>query len=231
MTVGHLTNDHKSLKLSFMYMRARKEEDKLERRQAILDAGLELWNETSYADFTMSAVAEKAGVVKGTLYLYFETKEQLFLALMSDMMVEYFDEVDARLQEGGRWSKARVVEILSGALGGRDAFTRMLTVLGNICEHNVSYEQLLAFKRLTLERFTRTAALLAKRLPFLGSETALRLIMHLSAFAAGIAQVSYPSPLLDQILDLPDLRVMRVDLKTEFAAAAKTLIDGMEKAR
>jgi TetR/AcrR family transcriptional regulator, cholesterol catabolism regulator len=214
-----------------MRIRARNEEDKLERRQAILDAGLELWNETSYADFTMSAVAEKAGLVKGTLYLYFETKEQLFLALVSDMMADYFDEVDARLQEGGRWSKPRVVQILSGAFTGRDAFTRMLTVLGNICEHNVSYEQLVAFKRLTLDRFTRTAALLARRLPFLSAETALRLVMHLGSLAAGLAQVSFPSPLLDKVLDLPDLRVMRVDLKTEFAAAAAALVTGMEKAR
>ena len=214
-----------------MRIRARREEDKQERRQAILDAGLELWNETSYGDFTMNAVAEKAGVVKGTLYLYFETKEQLFLALMSDMMVSYFDEVDGRLQEGGRWSKSRVVQILAGGLAGRDAFTRMLTVLGNICEHNVSYEQLVAFKHLTLDRFTRTAALLARRLPFLGFDGALRLIMHLSALAAGLAQVSYPSPLLDKVLDLPDLRVLRVDLKTEFAAAATALLNGMEKKR
>ncbi len=214
-----------------MKVRARNEEDKLERRQAILDAGLELWNETSYGDFTMSAVAEKAGVVKGTLYLYFETKEQLFLALISDMMVGYFDDVDACLQEGGRWSKSRAVQVLSDALDGRDAFIRMLTVLGNICEHNVSYEQLVAFKRLTLERFTRTAALLARRLPFLRSESALRLVMHLSALAAGLAQVSFPSPLLDKVLDLPDLRVMRVDLKAEFAAATAALVAGMEKAR
>ena len=214
-----------------MRVRARNEEDKLERRQAILDAGLELWNETSYADFTMNAVAEKAGVVKGTLYLYFETKEQLFMALVSDMMVEYFDEVDGRLQEGGRWSRSRVVQILTDAFTGRDAFTRMLTLLGNICEHNVSYEQLVAFKRLTLERFTRTAALLARRLPLLGADAALRAIMHLSAFAAGLAQVSFPSPLLDKVLDLPDLHVMRVDLKTEFAAAAAALLRGMEKSR
>jgi TetR/AcrR family transcriptional regulator, cholesterol catabolism regulator len=214
-----------------MYMRARKEEDKLERRQAILDAGLELWSETSYGDFTMNAVAEKAGVVKGTLYLYFETKEQLFLALISEMMVEYFDEVDAGLEEGGRWSKPRVVQVLAGALAGRDAFIRMLTVLGNICEHNVSYEQLVAFKRLTLERFTRTSALLRKRLPFLRPEGALRLVMHLSALAAGLAQVSFPSPLLDKVLELPDLRVMRVDLKAEFAAATAALVAGMEKSR
>lgn len=224
MTIGHLN-------CLAMRLRARNEEDKLERRQAILDAGLELWNETSYADFTMSAVAEKAGLVKGTLYLYFETKEQLFLALISDMMVAYFDEVDGRLEEGGRWSKSRVVQVLAGALAGRDAFTRMLTVLGNICEHNVSYEQLVTFKRLTLERFTRTAALLSKRLPFLRIDKALRLVMHLSGLAAGLAQVSYPSPLLDKVLDLPDLRVMRVDLKTEFAAAAAAMLDGLEKGR
>jgi AcrR family transcriptional regulator len=214
-----------------MKVRARNFEDKQERRQAILDAGLEIWNETSYADFTMSAVAERAGVVKGTVYLYFETKEQLFMALISDMMVEYFDDVDARLEEGGRWSKSRVVQILAGGLEGRDAFTRMLTVLGNICEHNVSYDQLLDFKRLTLERFTRTAALLAKRLPFLTPETALRFVMHLSAFVAGLAQVSYPAPMLDKMLELPELRILRVDLKTEFAAAAKALLDGMERSR
>jgi hypothetical protein len=43
--------------------------------------------------------------------------------------------------------------------------------------------------------------------------------------------VSFPSPLLDKVLDLPDLRVMRVDLKTEFAAAASALVTGLEKAR
>ena len=214
-----------------MKVRARNEEDKQERRQAILAAGLSLWNETSYGELTMNAVAERAGVVKGTLYLYFETKEQLFLALISEMMVDYFDEVDACLQEGGRWSKSRVVQVLAGALRGRDAFIRMLTVLGNICEHNVSYEQLVTFKRLTLERFMRTAALLRKRLPFLRADGALRLVMHLSAVAAGLAQVSYPSPLLDKVLELPDLQVMRVDLKTEFAAVAKALLDGMERAR
>ena len=46
-------------------VRARNDEDKLERRQAILDAAADLWKETSYADFTMTAVPERAGIVKG----------------------------------------------------------------------------------------------------------------------------------------------------------------------
>jgi len=214
-----------------MRIRARNEEDKLERRQAILDAGLELWNETSYADLTMSAVAERAGVVKGTLYLYFETKEQLFLALISDMMADYFDDVAACLEQGGRWSKSRVVQVLTDALDGREAFTRLLTTLGSICEHNVSYEHALAFKRRMRDCFARTAALVARRLPFLTAASAMRFVTHVSAIVTGFAHMTYPAPVMEKVYALPEMAALKFDLKTEVRAAAKALLDGMEKAR
>lgn len=208
-------------------VRARKSEEKEERRQAILDAGLQVWKESSFADFTMAAVAERAGIVKGTVYLYFETKEQLFLALISDMLASYFDQVDVRLGEGGRWTKSRVVDVLSAALEGHDPL--LLTVLGNVCEHNVSYEPVLAFKRLMLDRFTRTAALLTKRLPFLGVEAAFRFITHFSAFITGLAHMTYPSPMAEKVFEVPELAVLRLDLMTELRAGAASLLAGMEK--
>lgn len=209
-------------------VRARKDEHKLERRQAILAAAAELWDETTYAEFTMAAVAERAGIVKGTVYLYFETKEQLFLAMIGDLLTAYFDDVDAALEEGGRWSKSRVVAALVDALEGRDAFTRMITTLGSICEHNVSFEFLLVFKRLMHERFARTAALITRRLPFLDAESAARFITHVSALVTGFAQITYPSPVMDRIYELPDMAVTKLDLITEVRAAAKAMLDGME---
>jgi len=210
-------------------VRARNDEDKLERRQAILDAAADLWDTTTYADFTMAAVAERAGIVKGTVYLYFETKEQLFLALIGDLLTDYFDDVDAALHEGGRWSKSRVIEALVGALDGRGAFTRMITTLGSICEHNISFEFLLVFKRLMHDRFARTAALIAKRLPFLDGDAAARFVTHVSALVTGFAQITYPSPVMDRIYELPDMAVTKLDLITEVRAAAVALLDGMER--
>ena len=61
--------------------RARNTEDKQQRRQAILDVAWALFQETSYAAVTMNGVAERAGLAKGTMYLYFKTKEELFLTL------------------------------------------------------------------------------------------------------------------------------------------------------
>lgn len=51
-----------------------------ERRQAIIDAAAKLFAEIGYADCEMERVAAGLGIAKGTLYLYFASKEELFYA-------------------------------------------------------------------------------------------------------------------------------------------------------
>ena len=53
--------------------RARKAEHKEERRGAIMAAAHEMYRDTPFAQITMAAVAERAGISKGTVYLYFVT--------------------------------------------------------------------------------------------------------------------------------------------------------------
>lgn len=49
-----------------------------QRRQVILDAALSVFAERGYEAARLDDVAAKAGVAKGTLYLYFDDKEKLF---------------------------------------------------------------------------------------------------------------------------------------------------------
>jgi AcrR family transcriptional regulator len=51
------------------------------RREAILEAALELFAERGFHGTTVPSVAEQAGVGAGTLYRYFESKESLVNAL------------------------------------------------------------------------------------------------------------------------------------------------------
>ncbi len=55
-------------------------EDKEARRQAILDAAERLFAER-HELANVADVAEAAGLAKGTVYLYFQTKEEIYLAL------------------------------------------------------------------------------------------------------------------------------------------------------
>ena len=62
--------------------RARNEEQRRAKLQAILDAALDVFAEKGFADTRLDDVALRAGVAKGTLYLYFESKQALFEALI-----------------------------------------------------------------------------------------------------------------------------------------------------
>ncbi|HUA32602.1 MAG TPA: TetR/AcrR family transcriptional regulator [Candidatus Binataceae bacterium] len=54
------------------------------KRERILNAGLRLFAHESYQAVTMDRVAQAASVAKGTLYLYFPSKEELYLGILSD---------------------------------------------------------------------------------------------------------------------------------------------------
>jgi AcrR family transcriptional regulator len=55
-----------------------------DKRSRILAAGLSLFARQPYQEVTMDSVARQAGVAKGTLYLYFDSKEALYLGILSD---------------------------------------------------------------------------------------------------------------------------------------------------
>ncbi|MDR6951098.1 AcrR family transcriptional regulator [Ancylobacter sp. 3268] len=54
------------------------------RRRAILDAALEVFAEHGFTGARMEDVARRAGIAKGTLYLYFKDKTALFEGLVHD---------------------------------------------------------------------------------------------------------------------------------------------------
>jgi AcrR family transcriptional regulator len=54
-----------------------------DRRQAILDAALDVFSERGFAQARLDEVAARAGIAKGTIYLHFADKEALFRALVT----------------------------------------------------------------------------------------------------------------------------------------------------
>lgn len=59
---------------------------KAERPQELLDAALELFVEKGFAATRAEEVAKRAGVSKGTLYLYFQSKEELLKAVIREQL-------------------------------------------------------------------------------------------------------------------------------------------------
>ncbi|MHB8896387.1 MAG: TetR/AcrR family transcriptional regulator, partial [Candidatus Geothermincolia bacterium] len=60
----------------------RKQKEKLQRRTSIIDAAKELFSQKGYQATTMDEIAEKAELSKGAVYLYFESKDDLYVSLI-----------------------------------------------------------------------------------------------------------------------------------------------------
>jgi len=60
---------------------ARRERERLQRRNDILAAAGELFDEKGFQATTIDEIARKTELSKGTIYLYFKSKDELFLAV------------------------------------------------------------------------------------------------------------------------------------------------------
>ena len=92
--------------------------DAAARREAILDAALTVFAERGYEAARLDDMAARAGVAKGTLYLYFKDKEALFEALVRGAVSPMLGKV-ARVRrgprhEGGRRARAVLRDLPEG---------------------------------------------------------------------------------------------------------------------
>jgi AcrR family transcriptional regulator len=66
-----------------------------EKRRQILDGAREVFRAKGYEGASMDAIAKAAGVSKGTLYVYFTNKDELFEQLIADEKQELAAALDA----------------------------------------------------------------------------------------------------------------------------------------
>ena len=76
-----------------MSTRARHEQEKEERRQAILRAARQVFLTNGFHRATVDDVAQRAGVSKGTVYLYFEGKETILALLLLEGLGELIEKL------------------------------------------------------------------------------------------------------------------------------------------
>ena len=209
------------------YIRARKDEQKAERRQAILAAGRVLFAARPFADIAMSEVAERAKLAQGTLYLYFRTQEELFLALVDEELGAWLGRVDARLARLRVPTPARVAALLAEEVSAAPALQALLSLLHAVLEQNLEEAAARAWKASLCAGMAPVAARLEAALPALGAGGGTRLLLTLHALVVGLAQMARPSPVIARVLADPALAPLRVDFDPALHHALAALVEGL----
>ena len=83
-----------------MGVQERREREKQARQDAILEAAQEIFFAKGLDQTTIDEVAEKAELSKGTIYLYFRSKEELYISVLLkglNILIEQFQGVRSRV--------------------------------------------------------------------------------------------------------------------------------------
>jgi AcrR family transcriptional regulator len=210
------------------YQRARREAEKAERRGAILAAAGALLRATGFEGFSMSVLARKAGIAKGTLYLYFETREEVLLALYVETLAAWSRALVAGLRDG--MGDDEFVALFQETSTADPNFMTLRARLESVIEHNVSLERLVEAKRAMKDLLGGLAPRVERALG-LGPGAGARLLVSLGALQLG-AEQSNTGPAVAG-LDLPDdvAEFMRIHTETDlFRDNAPLIVAGIRDA-
>jgi len=85
-----------------MGIKERREREKIKRRDSILRAAIQVYDKEGYHAITMEKIAETVELGRATLYLYFKTKDEIFIHAIlsySDFLRERLEKLYARRSE------------------------------------------------------------------------------------------------------------------------------------
>lgn len=209
--------------------KARSSQEKADRRDELLRAAAGLFDSVPYAKISMAQVAERAGVAKGTVYLYFASKEELFLGLLEKLLFAWHDALDQRLDAArGEVSADQVIEMLALRSPGRKTLTGLLAIVSGVLEHNVSVEAASRYKPQLWARMMKTGAKLEAKWPYFRAGEGFQFLGHLALFIIGGRQLADIPPVVSQVVGTFKLEGFRPDFDTELELLVRNYLRGLQ---
>lgn len=200
-----------------MITRANDEQAKLTRRKDILLAARRLFLADPHQLPSAAAIAQKSGLAKGTVYLYFRTKEEIFLALLEEEFAGLLGGIQALFAAHHPLSIAVFLQHYLGYLKAHPDFLRLDAMSYSVLEQNMPDEKLRDFKLQLVNALTSAGAQLDQAL-HLQSGRGVELLMRTYAITRGLWQsLAYP-PALQLILEDPVFAPIRPDFFAELEA-------------
>jgi len=200
--------------------RAMTEEAKAVKAQMILDKTKELFLTTDYEKIKMADIAKAMGVSNGILFVYFKTKETLFINLLWQ---EYENRLN-RLKKMAQNEKPESYE---------DIKKLLLTELEFLVDDNSLYIRLNSMRTLILEKNTDTETLLNMKKSLSKQISELTLILSVSGILSQeqlldilIAEEAIIIGCNIEVITRIGMEIFQRDFKREVMNAVNCYLDG-----
>ena len=140
------------------------------RREEILAACRTLYETRSFKEITLKDIGEQTSFTRTSIYNYFETKEEIFLALFAQEYERFTEELELLCRQRDELSLDELASALARALERRPLMLKLLSMNMFDMEANSRMERLIAFKKAYGASKDALDRCLKKYMPALGEQ-------------------------------------------------------------
>ncbi len=117
------------------------------RKEEIINACEKLYENNSFKDITIKSIGEKTTFSRTSIYNYFQTKEEIFLALLKREYERWRDDLNEMYEKNSEMTKEMFADGLAHTVAKRNNLLKLLSMNMYDMEENSRMEELIKFKR------------------------------------------------------------------------------------
>lgn len=195
------------------WKRARTPDQQAQRRQEILEAACKLFGELDFEKVSLNAIAREAKLSKPSIYLYFQTREEVLMEIFFDVLRQWVDNSVAAFRALPNGATAnQLADTWTNVFWTDQRFGVIAPLVAVSLEHNVSDDILAVCFRIKTEAAGRLRDVLA-RFVELSLEQSFELVVHaLSLYAQYITYQHNEG--MTRVLHRPEFNWIQCDYRT-----------------
>ncbi len=156
------------------------------RKEEIINACEELYKTMSFKEITLKEIGNVTSFTRTSIYNYFQTKEEIFLALFEREYDRWNESLSAILENNDSLTKREIAEKIAESLSERGQLLKLLSTNHFDMEANSRPEILTSFKKAYGASINNISRLIEKFCPEMSEDDISRFLYTFFPFMFGI---------------------------------------------
>jgi AcrR family transcriptional regulator len=211
--------------------RAMTESAKAEKAKLILDTAYELYKKSTFDEIKMSDIAKAANVSKGTLFIYYSTKEILFMEMLFLEYEKRYLNLENLILSLEMMTyeefKTLFLSEMESILDQDSVLIRLSAIKNTILEKNIDYDTAIKASMGLYASLEKIVSLLTERVEYLTVESSFDLLLAQNAIIVGYVNMASIPEVLRNVIEDNDLKGFRLDFKKNALIAMEYYLDGL----
>ena len=199
------------------------------RKAEIINACAKLYDTKNFKQITLKEIGEKTSFTRTSIYNYFQTKEEIFLALLQQEYEKWIDDLNEMLHNNKTMSAEQFADSLARSLEKRERLLKLMSMNHYDMEANSRMENLVAFKTVYGNSMRTVTSCLQKFFPRMTAGDIQEFIYAFFPFLFGVYPYTVVTDKQKEAMEKANAKYVFLSIYELTKSIVRKLLQGMEQ--